>query len=286
MTPVDIKINLSLRVGPRRPDGYHELATVLVALPLGDELNLEPAGATHVDAPGLAGGDGLVTRALDLLAVQANHARGWRVHLDKRAPIGAGLGGGSADAGLALRLANRTLPEPLAEDALVELAAQVGSDVPFFASGRAAALARGRGERLAPCPIGAAAWVVLAWPGVELSTARVYAHHRLGGRAAERLAELSAAPFATHEPARLAALVENDLAAAAEELCPPAASLRARLLAAGALAACVSGSGSAVFGLFASESGAGAAREELAARAPWAAVARLPHGDLAATIRS
>jgi 4-diphosphocytidyl-2-C-methyl-D-erythritol kinase len=285
VTLVDVKINLSLRIGPRRPDGYHELATVLAALPLGDELNLEPAEATRVDAPGLEGGDGLVTHALDLLAARANHARGWRVHLDKRAPIGAGLGGGSADAGLALRLANSTLPEPLADDALVELAAQVGSDVPFFAAGRPAALARGRGEQLAPCSIGAAAWVVLAWPGIELSTARVYAHHRLGERAAERVAELSAAAFATRDPGHLAALVENDLAAAAEALCPPAASLRARLLASGALTACVSGSGSAVFGLFASESGAGAAREELAAVAPWVAVARLPQGDVAATIR-
>ena len=165
-------------------------------------------------------------------------------------PVGAGLGGGSADAGVALRLANATLPEPLASGDLVALAAEVGSDVPFFASGLGAALARGRGERLEPCALRAPAWVVAAWPGVALSTAEVYARYRPPAAARERVAELAAEPFATADPARLAALIENDLATVAEELCPATAALRARLLASGALAAAVSGSGCAVFGLF------------------------------------
>ena len=191
-----VKINLSLRVGPRRADGYHELATVLAALPLGDSLELEPAPETHVEAPGLAGGDALVTRALQLLAAHSGEAGGWRVHIEKRAPVGAGIGGGSADAGIALRLANATLPEPLGADDLLALAAQVGSDVPFFASGRQAAFARGRGELLEPCRLGASAWVVLAWPGVELSTSEVYARYRPAAGAGERVEELSAAAFA------------------------------------------------------------------------------------------
>lgn len=270
-----VKINLSLRVGPRRSDGYHELATVLAALPAGDSLELEPAAATRVDAPGLPGGDALVTRALDLLAARAGHAAGWRVHIEKSAPVGAGLGGGSADAGAALRLANETLPEPLASGDLVALAAEVGSDVPFFASGLHAALARGRGERLEPCALQAPAWVVAAWPGVALGTAQVYARYRPAAAARERVAELAAEPFATADPARLATLIENDLATVAEELCPPTAALRARLLGSGALAAAVSGSGSAVFGLFAAEDDARAAEERLAADAPWTALARL-----------
>lgn len=158
------KINLCLRVGPARPDGYHDVATVLAALAVGDVVELEPAAETRVEAPGLTGGDSLVTRALALLAERSGHPAGWRVRLDKQIPVGAGLGGGSADAAAALRLANATLPEPLAPDELMLLAGEVGSDVPFLVSGLDTALARGRGEVLEPCPVRAPAWIVLGWP--------------------------------------------------------------------------------------------------------------------------
>jgi 4-diphosphocytidyl-2-C-methyl-D-erythritol kinase len=206
------------------------------------------------------------------------------VRIEKRTQVGAGLGGGSADAGLALRLANATLPEPLPPDALIALAAEVGSDVPFFAAGYAAALARGRGESLEPCTVGGGAWAVVAWPGVELSTADVYARYRPQEGADTRVAGLGAAPFAAAGPEQLAALVENDLAAPAEQLCPPAAVLRSRLLASGALAACVSGSGSAVFGLFAGERAAEQGRAGVAGDASWSALAPLPRGDAGARI--
>jgi 4-diphosphocytidyl-2-C-methyl-D-erythritol kinase len=269
------KINLSLRVGPLRADGYHEVATVLAALALGDSLELEPAAATRVEAPGLAGGDSLATRALGLLAARTGHRAGWRVHIDKHVPVGAGLGGGSADAAAALRLANATLPEPLALSDLTALAAEVGSDVPFFVSGHETALARGRGELLEPCPVRAPAWVVVAWPGVALGTAEVYARYRPSAGARERVAALAAEPFATEDVEQLAALIENDLGAPAAELCPPVPALRARLLASGALAAAMSGSGSAVFGVFAGEDGARAASERLSGSAPWIAIGRL-----------
>jgi 4-diphosphocytidyl-2-C-methyl-D-erythritol kinase len=285
VTLAGVKVNLSLRVGDPRPDGYHELATVLAALPLGDELALEPAPSTSVSAPALPGGDTLVTRALEVLAAHAGHDRGWRVQIDKRAPAGAGIGGGSADAGVALRLANATLARPLPPHALLAVAAQVGSDVPFFASGEPAALARGRGERLEPCTLRAEAWVVLAWPGVTLGTAGVYAGYRPREGAGERVAQLAAEPFAAADAGQLAALVENDLAAAAEKLCPASGELRGRLLAAGALCACVSGSGSAVFGLFDAEGTARGAHDQLAARVPWVALTRLPQGDAGARIK-
>jgi 4-diphosphocytidyl-2-C-methyl-D-erythritol kinase len=280
------KINLSLRVGPLRPDGYHDVATVLAALALGDSVELEPAAATSVEAPGLAGGDSLVTRALGLLVARSGHREGWRVHVAKHVPVGAGLGGGSADAAAALLLANASLPEPLAPDRLVALAAEVGSDVPFFVSGQETALARGRGELLAPCPVRAPAWLVVAWPGVALGTAEVYARYRPPAGAAERVAELAPGPFATTDPARLAVLIENDLAAPAAELCPQVAALRASLLASGALAACMSGSGSAVFGLFTGEEGARAAAERLQGSAPWIAVGRLTRGAGEGRIRA
>ena len=280
-----VKINLSLRVGPRRADGYHELATVLARLSAGDTVELEPAAVTQVEAAGLAGGDTLVTRALELLAARAGHAGGWRVQIHKLTPVGAGLGGGSADAGAALQLANATLPAPLADDELVELAAAVGSDVPFFASGRESALARGRGERLEACPLGAQGWIVAAWPGQALATADVYARYRPSEGAGERAAALSAEPFATADVELLASLIENDLGPAAEELCPPTAALREQLLAQGARAAAVSGSGSAVFGLFASEDGAQAAYERLAGKVAWTAISRLWQGGAGARIK-
>jgi 4-diphosphocytidyl-2-C-methyl-D-erythritol kinase len=281
-----VKINLSLRVGSRRPDGYHELATVLARVAVGDSLELEAAQTTRVEAPGLPGGDTLVGRALELLATRAGHGAGWRVRIEKRAPVGAGLGGGSADAGAALRLANATLPVPLTPGALTALAAEVGSDVPFFASGLEAALARGRGELLEPCPLRAPAWIVLAWPGLELSTAEVYARYRPAAKADERVAELVAEPFATIAAGHLAALVENDLGPAAEELCPPTRAAREELLACGALAAAVSGSGSAVFGIFAAEDDARTANERLAQSAPWVAIARLGETAAGATIKA
>jgi 4-diphosphocytidyl-2-C-methyl-D-erythritol kinase len=254
------------------------VASVLVALPLGDRLELEPAAQTRVDAPGLAGGDTLVTHALALLAARAGHGGGWRVRIEKRVPAGAGLGGGSADAAAALGLANATLPEPLPHEELVALSAAVGSDVPFFVSARPSALARGRGELLEPCPLRAPAWVVIGWPGVALATAEVYARYRPEPEAARRVASLSAEPFATADAEGLARLVANDLAAPAEELCSPVAALRAGLLAGGALAACVSGSGSAVFGLFANEDAAREADGRLRRDTPWVAVARLTPG--------
>ena len=272
------KINLCLRVGPVRDDGYHDVATVIAALALGDDVKLEPAGATLVYAPALAAGDTIVTRALGLLARRTSHPGGWRVHIDKYVPVGAGLGGGSADAAAALALANATLPEPLAQEELIALAAEVGSDVPFFVSGRETALARGRGELLEACPVVAPAWVVVAWPGVSLGTAEVYAHYRPQADAHERVASLAAGPFASGDVGQLAALVENDLGSPAEELCPPIASLRARFLAHGAVAASVSGSGSGVFGLFASEERAQAASEGLRGTAPWTAIAPLTQG--------
>jgi 4-diphosphocytidyl-2-C-methyl-D-erythritol kinase len=236
VTLAPAKVNLVLRVGPRRDDGFHEVITVLAALDVGDEIELEPHARVEVETTGFAVRDTLVTRALTLLAEAAGHAGGWRVRLDKRIPVGAGLGGGSSDAGTALRLANARLPRPLGERALLALAARVGSDVPFFAAGWEAALGTGRGELLQRLGVSHELGVALAWPGEPLSTAAVYAAYRPVGA---QLLSLDG-PFAVH----------NDLAATAETLCPATGRLRRQLADAGAIAATVSGSGSAVFGLF------------------------------------
>ncbi|HEY1478454.1 MAG TPA: 4-(cytidine 5'-diphospho)-2-C-methyl-D-erythritol kinase [Gaiellales bacterium] len=267
------KINLVLRVGPRRPDGFHELASLVVALDVGDLIELEPAAQTSVDAPGLPGGDTLVRTALDLLVERAGAGHGFAVRLDKRLPVAAGLGGGSSDAGVALRLANALLPAPLADDVLLAVAAEVGSDVPFFAAGVAAAGMYGRGAIVRPLRLHAAPFVALAWPGEPVSTAAVYGAYRSAwgetgfARASESVALAARADLPT-----LAGLVANDLQDRAEQLCPASAALRRRLRERGALAACVSGSGSAVFGLFDDREAARTALEGLPGAA-WSAVA-------------
>jgi 4-diphosphocytidyl-2-C-methyl-D-erythritol kinase len=266
------KVNLVLRVGPRRPDGYHELASLVVALEVGDEIELEPAASTTVEAPALAGGDSLVTRALELLSERSGHRGGFAVRLDKRVPVGAGVGGGSADAGAALRLANRLLAAPLEQAALMALAAEVGSDVPFFVAGHAAAEVRGRGESVRPVRLHARPVIAVVWPGVSVSTADVYAGYSTAwseqgfAHAAASIALAARADLRT-----LTALVANDLSDVAERLCPASAALRRALRARGALVATVSGSGSAVFGVFETRGVAEAALADLPG-AEWTAV--------------
>jgi 4-diphosphocytidyl-2-C-methyl-D-erythritol kinase len=268
------KVNLVLRVGPRRADGFHELASLVVALDVGDGIALERAPRTSVQAPALPGGDTLVARALELLVARSGADHGFAVELDKRVPVGAGLGGGSSDAGVALRLANDLLDHPLDAPDLLAVAAEVGSDVPFFAAGAPVAELRGRGDRLRSLRLHAAPHVALAWPGVTVSTADVYAAYRSAWsehgfeRAADGIALAARGDLRT-----LAGLVANDLAAAGEALCPASAGLRRELRARGALTACLSGSGSAVFGLFADRASAEAALAGLTGAA-WSMVGR------------
>lgn len=261
------KINLLLRVGPSRPDGYHELVTLIARISLADVLLISDAPATTVDCPGVPGGDTLVSRALRLLCETAGHHAGFHVHIDKRIPHGAGLGGGSADAAAALRFANDLLPRPLIDAELQRLAAMIGSDVPALLHDEAT-VARGRGDRVEVLGDLPPAYLALAHPGRPLATADVYGAYVPDGRP---LPEAVALP---RDLDALAALVENDLAATAERLEPGCRSLREQLLERGAMAACVSGSGSVVFGLFRTEQEATAAAANLDG-APWTATAQL-----------
>lgn len=261
------KVNLVLRVGPSRPDGYHELVTLIARISLADVLLVSDAPGVAVDCPGLPGGDTLVTRALRLLCEAAGHSGGFHVHIDKRIPHGAGLGGGSADAAAALRSANDLLPRPLIDAELHRVAAMIGSDVPALLHDEAV-VARGRGDRveaLGDLPVG---HLALAHPGRPLATRDVYQAYVPADRP---LPEAIALPRTLEE---MAALVENDLAATAEELEPGCRDLREQLAAAGAMAACVSGSGSVVFGLFRTEQEAATAAANLEG-APWTATAAL-----------
>ncbi len=261
------KINLVLRVGPRRTDGYHEVYTLMTRVDLADSLTLARAARTVVECPGLEGGDTLVTRALAAFVEVVGTERvpgGFHACVTKKVPAGAGLGGGSSDAAAALRGANRLSGSPLGAGELAAIAATIGSDVPFFL-GPARAIARGRGVLLAPGPALPPVAVVLAHPGRPLATRDVYEAYRPSGPITA--AEL---PASIDSLADLAALVANDLGPVAEQLEPGCRALRLELVARGAAAACVTGSGSAVFGLFPDL----AAATAVAASLPGAAWAR------------
>ena len=243
-------------VGPRREDGRHELTTVLQRLDLGDRVALQRSNALRVD--GFAE-DTIVRHALTLLAEAAGAEPRWAVRLTKRIPVAAGLGGGSSDAATALRLANATLPEPLAPARLGGIAAAVGSDVPFFL-GSGPQLGEEDGTRLSPLELPQDYWVVLLLPGGERkpSTASVYeAFDRRGGDGGyeRRREELLRALRAVTRPRDLAALPPNDLASSP---------LAARLRELGAFRADVSGAGPTVYGLFQHQGAAVAARRALA----------------------
>ncbi|HZT53209.1 MAG TPA: hypothetical protein VE995_02385, partial [Gaiellaceae bacterium] len=240
--PAPAKINLALVVGPRRDDGRHEVLTVLQRVDLVDRIELAAAPGLRVE--GFAG-DTLVRRALEELARAAAVEPRWRVRIEKRIPLAAGLGGGSSDAATALRLANATLPRPLAEAELRRIAARLGADVPFFLAD-GPQLGSGDGSRLSPLGLPQDFWVVLVLPAgaAKTATADVYAAFdaRAGadGWEARRRALLDG--LARVERARdLAALPPNDLARS-----PHADTLRAH----GAFRADVSGAGPTVYGLF------------------------------------
>ena len=253
--PAPAKINLALVAGPLRPDGKHELLTVYQRVGLADRIELEPAERLRVDG---FTGDTLVRDGLELLAVHAAVEQRWRVRIEKRVPAAAGLGGGSSDAATALRLANATLDDPVPHEELHDLAAGVGSDVPFFLTD-GPRLGAGDGTTLGLLDLPQDYWVVLVLPkdARKSSTAAVYAafDERDGARGWEgRRDALLDALESVRRPRDLAALPPNDLASS-----PLADELRA----AGAFRADVSGAGPAVYGLFHHRQSARAARRAL-----------------------
>jgi 4-diphosphocytidyl-2-C-methyl-D-erythritol kinase len=253
------KVNLALVVGERRADGLHEVATVLQRIDLADDVEVEPAEKLEVEGfpP-----DTLVRGALERLAAGAKAEPAWRVRIEKRIPVAAGLGGGSADAAAALVQANEELPRPLRRERLLEVAASVGADVPFFLE-PGPKLAEGAGARLTALPLPQDFRVLVALPhgATKASTAAVYRRFdELGGGPgfAERRRALAEALWRKD----LAALPPNDLARAAE-----AAPLVAALREAGAFRADVSGAGPALYGLFRTREEAAAAAARVGDRA-------------------
>ena len=260
------KINLHLEVLGKRPDGYHELETLMVAIDRYDELRFEerPGGAELVcDQPGLSmGDDNLVTKALDLVRRETGLTTGISIALTKRIPMAAGLAGGSSDAAATLAGLNAWWNLGWDPTRLAELGARLGSDVPFFFA-TPSAVCRGRGEVVTPCRIGRPLHLVVVKPDEGLSTAAVFGRLRLEGprRPVEPIVEA----LEEGDRARVGSLLFNRLEEPAFAMSRQVAELRRLLVRESRLGALMTGSGSAVYALCESRNEA----EELARR--WSA---------------
>lgn len=247
------KLNLSLDVTGRRADGYHLLSMVCQTVTLADTLRFArgPGGlrVACTGAPEVPDGpENLVYRAAEaFFSATGERDRNVAITVEKRIPSQAGLGGGSADAAAALRGLCRLYGHPLAMERLCALAARVGADVPFCVQG-GTALAQGVGERLTPLRPMPRCGIVICKPPVGISTPDAY-----------RKIDSSPCPQTRYTPGVLQALENGSLEALAAALgncfadvlrVPAVDALAARLREAGALGACMTGSGSAVFGLF------------------------------------
>ncbi|NPV46170.1 MAG: 4-(cytidine 5'-diphospho)-2-C-methyl-D-erythritol kinase [Armatimonadetes bacterium] len=269
------KVNLTLEVLGRRPDGYHELRTVFQAISLADELVLvRDRAADPLVVSGFA------TPVADNLCLQALAAfRELRpvpddlvLRLHKRIPVGAGLGGGSSDAAGVLVALDRWFG-PVGDEALRQLASALGSDVAFFRHG-GTMLGQGRGEVLSALPSLPPTWLVVAWPQQHLSTREAYAALRPEDFTAG--AHTTALVRALETGCGLRELAEgmyNVFERPVLKLCPQIAQAKHGLLRAGSQAALLSGSGAAVFGVFPGAASAQRAALELRQAGLWATAA-------------
>ncbi|CAL9546523.1 4-diphosphocytidyl-2-C-methyl-D-erythritol kinase [Streptomyces sp. enrichment culture] len=249
---VPAKVNVQLAVGPARPDGFHDLANVFLAVGLYDEVTAAPADTLRVTCEG-PGADqvpldrtNLAARAALALAERYGRAPDVHLHIDKDIPVAGGMAGGSADGAAALVACDALWGTGASRDELLEICAELGSDVPFSLVG-GAALGTGRGEKLTELKVGGTFHWVFAMAERGLSTPAVF-------REFDRLGEGADVPdpvasravldaLAGGDPGALAVAVSNDLQPAALSLFPELADTLAAGRAAGALAAIVSGSG-------------------------------------------
>lgn len=245
------KINLGLRIKGKRPDGYHNIETCFYPVPWHDVLEIVPAkdfsfSITGHPVPGAAA-DNLCVRAYELL--KKNHRlKPVSIHLLKIIPIGAGLGGGSSDGAHALRCLNELFDLGLEKAELSGFASQLGSDCSFFIEGKPM-IGTGRGEVLSPVAVSLKGkYLVIIKPDVHISTAEAYRMVSAGVQTTD-LREI----LENHAPAEWRKLLTNDFEPVLFKKFPIIEAVYQKLYALGATYAAMSGSGSAVFGLFDNE---------------------------------
>jgi 4-diphosphocytidyl-2-C-methyl-D-erythritol kinase len=245
----DCKINLGLYVTARRNDGYHDLETVFYPVPLRDALEIVPSADTsiHISGKAVAGDvkDNLVWKAYQLLKdAFPEKVKPLDIYLHKAIPMGAGMGGGSADGAFMLQLVNDFFALGLTREALAEKALLLGSDCPFFIY-NTPQIAYGRGEQLSPVNIDLSAYSLqLVCPGIHVSTGKAFS--MLTPKPADfDLKLLDRTPVAEWK-----SRVRNDFEAPVFAMHPELQEIKNMLYEAGAVYAAMSGSGSTVFGIF------------------------------------
>jgi 4-diphosphocytidyl-2-C-methyl-D-erythritol kinase len=245
------KINLFLEVLARRADGYHEIATLMVAVGLFDTLEMLelPVGKIDLrcDAPALSTGpDNLVQKAAQALAASVGFHGGAAIQLHKRIPMAAGLGGGSADAAAALMGLNELWKLGLSATELSSIGSRLGSDVPFFLTAHAA-WCTGRGDNVRPVLVGKPVWLVLVCPAAGCSTAEVYRRVRIPAHPDDGSAMVQA--FQTGNVEEMGKRLHNRLEEAASAVAPDLLFWKERLASLNPVGTLMTGSGSTVFAL-------------------------------------
>ncbi len=256
------KVNLYLDVLGKRPDGYHDLRSLVVPVSLADEVVLQEAEEgveVRCTGEGLPAGNqdvlpepaqNLAARAAILLREAAGYAGGARIRICKHIPVGGGLGGGSADAAATLVGLNRLWKTGLSTGQLMELGARLGSDIPSMVCGRAVRM-EGRGERVSPVncrwPTGGTWWLVVVNPGFSVSTRDVYARFRTGLTSSEETFRNAVFALEKGDVGLASRSLHNSLETTVFAKYPLLKIVAGKLKAAGALGVLLSGSGASVF---------------------------------------
>ena len=245
------KINLGLRVLRKREDNFHDLETIFHRVNLYDDLGIEGSAASiSITGEGLAvpqDEKNLCWKAVEVLRTEIGELRGAKIHLTKRIPIGAGLGGGSSDAAAVLTALPQIWNTPVDAATLARVGLSLGSDVPFFLHNRSA-YAEGRGERLKFVSLSLPYWILVVTPDIHISTA--WAFGRLSDRRPVNTRLRKLYDGATCTVAAVSSLMENDFEGIVFPAYPEIAGIKQELMTRGAAYALLSGSGSSVFGLF------------------------------------
>jgi 4-diphosphocytidyl-2-C-methyl-D-erythritol kinase len=254
------KVNLFLKVLSRRPDGYHDLVSVVDIISLYDRMWFEPdrgGNITVIDDKGLlpSGLDNTVYKAAMLLKEAFGIDEGAKVFVEKHIPIGSGLGGPSSNGATALRGLAGMWDLAISEEELASLGRRIGADVPLFLYGKPCVM-RGVGDKISPIGL-PKIWYLIIYPDTVIRTREVYEGLRIVLTKQENDIKLRGNFDTTLD---VAGILENDLEKVAILMCPTIKSIKDRLIEAGSIGALMSGSGSSVFGVFETEARAEAAR--------------------------
>jgi 4-diphosphocytidyl-2-C-methyl-D-erythritol kinase len=255
------KVNLRLEILKKREDGYHEIRTVFQKISLHDTIHFSLKKGEGIslttNQPGLPVGESnLVYKAAQSVLSCSDYRGGISIYIDKRIPLGAGLGGGSSNAATTLMALNRVMKTEFSQREMMSMGVQIGADVPFFFLEKGA-IATGIGERLQEVEL-PSLWYVLIYPNFEVSTHWAYRNSRL----TKKNFRYKIQEFLT-TPEKISKMLMNDLEDVVSKEFPQIDLMKKVLFSAGALGSLMTGSGPTVFGIFSDKGGASRAYKKV-----------------------